>query len=283
MALRLAARSVDLIRAIAAKHINSRKHEPVLLIFMRLGHRINVLKYRLDIFARVDMKEICTAFSTTLKSAVIGAVALAFSIQSAFACPCSEVTVPESPPTDFTIDAGIKYMQTPEYKKEFETAVADARKACEKHLGEKNVAIVSDIDETVLSNADYFAKNKDAGWSKWNEWIDSAKDTTLKPSADFLAWARKNGFAVFFITGRTESERGPTIANLVKAGFAYDGLYMRPDGDSSRAEDMKSKYREQIEKLGFKIIVSIGDQYSDLAGGHAEDCEKLPNKMYFIK
>lgn len=35
--------------------------------------------------------------------------------------------------------------------------------------------------------------------------------------------------------------------------------------------------------MGFKIVVNIGDQVSDLVGGYALDCEKLPNKMYFVK
>lgn len=174
-------------------------------------------------------------------------------------------------------------MKTPEYKSEFEKAVADARKACQKHIGEKMVAIVSDIDETVLDNSEYFKAHPDGSWEAWDEWIKEAKAPTLKPSAEFLAWARQNGFAVFFITGRNEKDRPGTIANLVKAGLSYDGLYMRGDKDSSRAENMKAIYRKQIEDMGFKIIVSIGDQYSDLVGGYVEDCEKLPNKMYFIK
>jgi hypothetical protein len=35
--------------------------------------------------------------------------------------------------------------------------------------------------------------------------------------------------------------------------------------------------------MGFKIVVNIGDQDSDLAGGFALDGEKLPNKLYFVQ
>lgn len=33
---------------------------------------------------------------------------------------------------------------------------------------------------------------------------------------------------------------------------------------------------------GFRIIVNVGDQESDLAGGHAERAFKLPNPFYII-
>ena len=36
------------------------------------------------------------------------------------------------------------------------------------------------------------------------------------------------------------------------------------------------------EELGFTILVNVGDQDSDLAGGHARKAFKLPNPMYFI-
>ncbi|MFX5743177.1 HAD family acid phosphatase, partial [Acinetobacter baumannii] len=46
--------------------------------------------------------------------------------------------------------------------------------------------------------------------------------------------------------------------------------------------DYKTSKRIDIENRGFTIIASIGDQKSDLAGGHAEMTYKLPNPFYFI-
>ena len=44
----------------------------------------------------------------------------------------------------------------------------------------------------------------------------------------------------------------------------------------------KSHMREQIEKQGYDVVLNIGDQKSDLAGGHADKAFKLPNPYYFI-
>lgn len=225
------------------------------------------------------MQHLGTIFNTTRIICLSFCATIAFSNQ-AISCPCSEIKVPESGP-EFAVAEGLSYMKTPEYRKEFSRAISSAYQACRKHKGEDNLAIVSDIDETVLSNKEYFENNQN--WDNWDNWESKSSAPVLKPTAEFLAWARKNGFVIFFITGRREKDRAVTIKNLAKAGIAYDGLYLRGDNDDSPAQTMKVAYRKQIEKMGFKIIVSIGDQYSDLAGGHAEDCEKLPNKIYFIK
>ncbi|MBX9688660.1 MAG: HAD family acid phosphatase [Candidatus Obscuribacterales bacterium] len=229
------------------------------------------------------MKKSHTAGSALVKSLASFLIVGSIFGQTASACPCHEVKVPSGPANDFTPKEGMEFRKTAQYKKEFSQAIADAKKACMKHLGEKDLAIVSDIDETVLDNQEYFKTHEKFAWEEFNNWVEEAKAPTLKQTADFLAWARKNGFAIFFITGRGEIDRRGTINNLVKRNIAYDGLYMRPTGDDSVAEDMKSRFRKKIQDMGYNIIVNIGDQYSDLAGGLSEDCEKLPNKMYFIK
>ena len=37
-----------------------------------------------------------------------------------------------------------------------------------------------------------------------------------------------------------------------------------------------------IEAQGYDIVANVGDQYSDLAGGHADRAFKLPNPFYFL-
>lgn len=177
---------------------------------------------------------------------------------------------------------GLLFSHTKAYKQEFSQAIKDAKAAIQKHAGEKNLAIVSDIDETMLDNRAFFEKNPEFHWKEFDKWVNEAKAPSLKHTTSMLESARKKGIAIFLITGRMELLRAGTIANLVNNNIAYDGLYMRPDGNKAPAEEIKTAYRKKIEDMGFKIILNIGDQYSDLAGDHSEDCEKLPNKLYFI-
>lgn len=222
-----------------------------------------------------------------IRLAVIGFAALLLPVNAAFALPSSQFDKPvtEEPSGTGSVQ-GLEYAKTEEYKKLFAEAVDDGRKACEKYLKDNpnasDMCIVSDIDETVLDNREHFSNVKTFDWDKFVKWVCEAKAPSLKPTAELLDWARKKGFAIFFVTGRPEELRSATIRNLVKNGIAYDGLYLRPQNDKRSAIEIKTAYRKEIEAMGFKVIVNIGDQVSDLVGGYAVDCEKLPNKLYFI-
>jgi acid phosphatase len=91
---------------------------------------------------------------------------------------------------------------------------------------------------------------------------------------------------VFFITGRHESEeaRDWTLRNLKLVGYGdidREHLYMREDLNGS-VVNYKTSKRMDIERKDFVIIANIGDQKSDLAGGHAEMTFKVPNPFYFL-
>lgn len=212
---------------------------------------------------------------------------LAFPSLETNAKPASEFSHAIEKPEDIDNKTGIEYSKSKQGRKAFTAAVSEAKSFCRQYLKDhpdaKNLAIVSDIDETLLDNRGLFNRVDKFSWPKFIEWVKEAEAPSLKPTAKFLKWARANGFSIFLITGRPEKLRSYTIMNLVKNGISYDGLYMRPEINRGSAIDIKSKTRKEIEDMGFKIVVNIGDQVSDLVGGHAIDCAKLPNKMYFVK
>lgn len=147
-------------------------------------------------------------------------------------------------------------------------------------------AIVFDIDETTVDNYEYYEKNNFAFIPNiWFEWVDSAKAPAIKGIKRIYDEAVKKGVPVFFITGRSERGRASTEKNLINAGYAkYEKLIMRsPEEKDLTAVEYKSNRREKIERSGYRIILNVGDQYSDLFGGHSENILKLPNPMYFIK
>lgn len=204
-------------------------------------------------------------------------------LDAAYACPCAEVKVPEEAQKEIDFKKGLSYSYTPAFRKDFNAAISSAKAAVSKHIGERNIAIISDIDETLLDNREDYAKHEKFTWDEFTQWIEDAHAPLLKPTADLLAWARKKGVVIILLTGRQEKLRRATMENLVRNQVAYDALYMRPNGDHSSAIDFKSGVRKQVEAMGFKIILNIGDQYSDLLGGYSENCEKLPNRIYWVK
>ena len=149
----------------------------------------------------------------------------------------------------------------------------------------RSLAVVLDIDETVLSNyahikANDFVGNKEA----IVRGIMQGDSTPILPAIDFIKYAQSQGVAVFFVTGRGTSLNTVTENNLRKAGIDHwQGLYSRPDNCHPKSiRSFKSKIRAKIAANNFIIVESIGDQWSDIYGGYAEKGFKLTNPFYFV-
>jgi predicted secreted acid phosphatase len=152
-----------------------------------------------------------------------------------------------------------------------------------KHHGKRKRAVVFDIDETSLSN--YTAINADNFTFGPNSQAEAQNEigTAIEPTLDLFNLAKKKGYATFLITGRRENVRTPTEENLAREGFTgYTQLILRPVGGTGTTVDYKAGERAKIEDQGYKIVANVGDQYSDLAGGHSQVVFKLPNPFYFL-
>ena len=166
-----------------------------------------------------------------------------------------------------------------------------------KKDGEK-LAIVFDVDETVLSN--YCEMQNEAyGYIETlnDVWVVSNRAATSIPGAlRLFNEAKTAGLAVFFITGRPgeqakdlahprENQRAATARNLEAAGFSgWTGLALRDGAENHMPTvEYKSLERKKIAAKGYTIVMSVGDQWSDLNGEpHAGVNVKLPNPFYFL-
>ncbi|MFC0436663.1 HAD family acid phosphatase [Kutzneria buriramensis] len=122
-------------------------------------------------------------------------------------------------------------------------------------------AIVLDIDNTSLET--YYHP----------QWTTPA----TPPVLELAKLAKADGAAVFFVTDRTELIRSVTADNLTDVGYPVDGLSMRPLFNFDPAQVNKTKARAAIEAQGYTIVANIGNNTTDLDGGHAERTFKLPD------
>lgn len=146
------------------------------------------------------------------------------------------------------------------------------------------LAMVLDIDETSLSNAPHIMAF-DYGYlpEEWTKWVLSGKAPAIEGTLELYKYALEKGVTVFFMTGRHENEREATIKNLHEQGYAkFAALITKPDGSSITSKEFKTLQRKQIIESGYRIVINMGDQMSDLEGGYAEATFKLPNPMYFV-
>jgi predicted secreted acid phosphatase len=174
---------------------------------------------------------------------------------------------------------------------------ATARTYVERRAGQVNKpAVVLNIDETSLSNwpnikANNFGFIADGpcdwlpnGPCGFRAWIWQGVAPVVTPALDLFNAAKAKGVAVFFITGRRDSERQPTLWNLERAGYeGWTKLITRPDRDSrATLKAFMTEERGKIAEAGYTIIANVGDQKSDLEGGFAECVFKVPNPFYYI-
>ncbi|GGX91291.1 HAD family acid phosphatase [Streptomyces hiroshimensis] len=95
---------------------------------------------------------------------------------------------------------------------------------------------------------------------------------------DLTRYAHARGAAIFFVTARPGILDSLTEHNLREVGYPVSGLYVRHLPDLFQdVSTYKTAKRAEIEKQGYSIIANIGNNTTDLVGGHAERTFKLPD------
>ncbi|GGL39530.1 acid phosphatase [Phycicoccus endophyticus] len=174
-------------------------------------------------------------------------------------------------------------------------------------------AIVLDVDDTTLTTWNYeVASNWDYNPTTNAEYVQGQQFPATPGMVTMVRTAKREGYAVFFLTGRPSSQEEATLGNLtadgvgVDAGYpepttlpdGEDGLFTKPDvadypdyltaacagdpGGKCTTIHYKAATRAHIEAQGYDIVANFGDQYSDLKGGHADRGFKMPNPNYFL-
>lgn len=191
----------------------------------------------------------------------------------------------------------MRYHDSGEYDREIREVANSAHDYLESRFPngvpkDVKIAAVFDIDETSLSNWDVMAF---CGFCAYAAQLQLYKDglysmdhdPAIPPVLELYNFAKEKRIAVFFVTGRPESQRAMTETNLREVGYSgWAHLYMQPDIPQSQpkppARIFKPKNRQEIEAMGYQIVLNIGDQASDLAGCCALRVFKLPNPFYLL-
>ncbi len=126
----------------------------------------------------------------------------------------------------------------------------------------KKLAVVVDIDETVLDNSPFEAKsileNTDYP-TYWNEWCEKASAKPIAGSLEFLNYAKSQGVEVFYITNRKDHLMNCTLENLQKYNFPFaDTTHLL-----MRTKDSNKEPRREKVESNHEIVLLIGDNLGD--------------------
>jgi hypothetical protein len=165
------------------------------------------------------------------------------------------------------IDATIAYIEHNEKNEEraTKTAQADAKIAVEKpKLG------IFDIDETLLTTNKARlilaqVKGRLTGRQITDILLNNVADNT--PVHRLYTYLRSRGYAIAYISGRTEGTREETIAQLQQYGYAVsdDNLFLREEP----TDDIATFKANVCKKLAsqYKIVAFVDDDHRNLCCG----------------
>jgi acid phosphatase len=132
-------------------------------------------------------------------------------------------------------------------------------------------AIIVDVDETVLDNTPYQARNvrdnRDFDDFSWNQWVQARAARPLPGALEFAKAANARGVTIFYISNRTSDQSAATIDNLRKVGFPiasdaqFLGLGTMVEGCES--EGSEKGCRRKLVGRTHRVLMQFGDQVGD--------------------
>ncbi|GLT19164.1 5'-nucleotidase, lipoprotein e(P4) family [Vibrio zhanjiangensis] len=132
--------------------------------------------------------------------------------------------------------------------------------------GDKPLAIVTDLDDTLVLPLEYWGKliqnNKDFFEDPlWDEWIPTNGMIPSPGSKDFLEYAKRNNIDIFYVTSRNQGE--PTW-DLAKQNILAMGFPLKDDSHLTVLTDTSNKETRQNEILkDYNVVVFLGDNLND--------------------
>ena len=131
----------------------------------------------------------------------------------------------------------------------------------------KKPAVILDVDETVLDNSPFNARNIIQGTAfnleNWNVWAHEEKARAVAGALEFITMAKKQGVEIFYVTNRRDGMRVATIKNLKALGFPVTQAHLLTRNDKAgRGGDKVS--RRAMVAVKHRIVLLIGDNMADV-------------------
>ncbi len=176
-------------------------------------------------------------------------------------------TVPHNP-AQYNVNGVVWQQQSGEYKalcyQAFNLARFTLQDILHTNKDSMPLAIVSDVDETVLDNSPDAAHdilfNHTYADSSWKNWVDLAKAPAMPGAKEFFNFAAQHGVQCFYITNRAERDKAATIKNLQLQGFPQaDSMHVIMKGNDSNKEPRRLDVAKK-----YNIVLLLGDNLNDL-------------------
>lgn len=143
-------------------------------------------------------------------------------------------------------------------------------KALAENVKKEKLAVVVDIDDTIIDTTGYTADvifGLEASGEAWTKWIQSQVAVPLPGSVEFLNHVVETGGDVYYVTNRLPDIKEDTLKSLEKLGFPQaerEHLFIREAGMPSSKESR----RQEVAK-DHQIVLLMGDNLEDFSDAFA--------------
>jgi len=170
-------------------------------------------------------------------------------------------------PAQYNVNGTLWQQQSGEYKALCYQAFYIARLRLQEILltnrDSMPLAVITDVDETVLDNSPSAAKDilngRTYNDSAWKIWVDLAGAEAMPGAVEFFNFAAQHGVQCFYITNRKEDQKAATMKNLQQQGFPHvDSRHVMMRGAVSNKEPRRMEVARN-----YNVVLLLGDNLND--------------------
>ncbi len=176
-----------------------------------------------------------------------------------------------------------EYYESGKFDEELDNVIRDAKDKFSKIEFTESSVVIFDVDETALNNYE-ISKKMGYGYvyEMVYEWTQDAKVPAFPQVKELYDYLLSKGSKIIFLTARGYDEYDATYKNLINQGYnGFDTLLTKSKNEyEMKSLEFKSSKRVELIEMGYEIIGTVGDQWSDLEGPHHGIQVKIPNYLY---
>jgi 5'-nucleotidase (lipoprotein e(P4) family) len=132
-----------------------------------------------------------------------------------------------------------------------------------KEIKKGNLAIITDLDETILDNsyvaAQLIKENKQMTEVEWDRWTAVSKTTAVPGAVAFLQDASKKGITIFYVSNRDTSAVKSTLIDLKNLQL--------PNADAAHCVFKSNTSSKEVRRTTlakeYNIVMLLGDNLND--------------------
>lgn len=150
-------------------------------------------------------------------------------------------------------------------RQNYALATARLQQKIADHPDADNLAIMTDLDETVIDNSALLVRDMQAchdftGWDTWKIWEQDGHPRLIPGARAFLDYADAHGVTIFYVSDRYQENKSATLATLNALRLP------QVTADQVRLLGPSKAERRAAIQRDYQLVLQLGDSLTDFAG-----------------